>query len=165
MDLLRDALKGQYHAGLAMLRQCIDRCPEDVWLSGEHPRNYWRIAAHTIYFTDVYLRACEADHQLWPGYRDDCDYLWDNPPVVEPYPREVMLQYLDHVDALVDPTVDALDLTLLETGFSWYPNMTKLDHELMNLRHLQGHVGQLSELLMAQGVDIDWIAIGKKPLE
>jgi hypothetical protein len=27
----------------------------------------------------------------------------------------------------------------------------------MNLRHLQGHVGQLSELLMAKGIDTDWI--------
>ncbi len=45
-----------------------------------------------------------------------------------------------------------------ETGFSWYPSMSKLSHELMNLRHLQGHVGQLSELLMAHGIDTDWVA-------
>ena len=34
--------------------------------------------------------------------------------------------------------------------------MSKLSHELMNLRHTQGHVGQLSELLMARGIDTDW---------
>jgi hypothetical protein len=34
-------------------------------------------------------------------------------------------------------TVDSLDLECRETGFSWYSNMTKLSHELMNLRHLQ----------------------------
>ncbi len=50
-----------------------------------------------------------------------------------------------------------MDLDSDSTGFSWYPNMTKLSHELMNLRHIQGHVGQLSELLMARGIDVNWI--------
>jgi hypothetical protein len=36
--------------------------------------------------------------------------------------------------------------------------MSKLSHELMNLRHIQGHVGQLSELLMVAGIDTRWIA-------
>ncbi len=28
----------------------------------------------------------------------------------------------------------------------------------MSLRHIQGHVGQLSELLMAHGIDTDWVS-------
>jgi len=36
--------------------------------------------------------------------------------------------------------------------------MSKLSHQIMNLRHIQGHVGQLSELLMAKGIDTDWTA-------
>ena len=44
----------------------------------------------------------------------------------------------------------------------WYPGMAKLSHELMNLRHLQGHVGQLSELLLARGIETDWIGKGKR---
>ena len=59
---------------------------------------------------------------------------------------------------MIDPTVDQLDLASDETGFSWYKNMSKLSHQLMNLRHMQGHVGQLSELLMARGIDTDWVA-------
>ena len=59
---------------------------------------------------------------------------------------------------MVDPTVDQLNLDSDETGFSWYKNMSKLSHQLMSLRHLQGHVGQLSELLMARGIDTDWVA-------
>jgi len=46
----------------------------------------------------------------------------------------------------------------LESGFSWY-SIPKLDHQLLNLRHLQGHVGQLSELVMATGADLTWVAI------
>jgi len=74
----------------------------------------------------------------------------------ESYGRDELLDYLRWVDGLIDPTIDQLDLDADETGFSWYPNMSKLSHEIMNLRHIQGHVGQLSGLLMAKGTDIDW---------
>ena len=35
---LRQALKEQYHAGLAMLAECVEKCPADMWLAGEHQR-------------------------------------------------------------------------------------------------------------------------------
>src|SRR3954468_18049416 len=54
MDL-RQALKEQYHAGLAMLAECVDKCPEGMWLEGEPPRAFWRIAWHAAYFTHNYL--------------------------------------------------------------------------------------------------------------
>ena len=165
---LKQALKEQYHAGLAMLAECVEKCPEDVWLDGEHPRTVWRIAFHATFFTHLYLGQNEAAFTPWPGRREGIHPgLWHQPWAVEPYElpegaevyrRDEILEYLRFVDTLVDPTVDALDLDAEETGFSWYPNMGKLSHQLMNLRHLQGHVGQLSELLMARGIDTGWVA-------
>jgi len=32
---LRQALKEQYHAGLAMLAECVEKCPEGMWLEGD----------------------------------------------------------------------------------------------------------------------------------
>lgn len=165
---LRQALKEQYHAGLAMLAECVEKCPEDAWRQGEHPRTFWRIAFHAAYFTHLYLGQNEAAFQPWPGRREGIHPgLWERPSELEPYelPEEAevyrkgeMLAYLRFVDGLVDPTVDQLQLDSGETGFWWYSKMSKLSHQLMNLRHLQGHVGQLSELLMARGIDTDWIA-------
>lgn len=146
---LRQALKEQYHAGLAMLAECVEKCPEDVWLEGEQPRTFGSIAFHAAYFTHLYLGQNEAACQPWPGQRPEGD---------EGYGRNEILDYIRFIDVLIDPTVDQLDLDSDETGFSWYPNMSKLSHQLMNLRHTQGHVGQLSELLMAKGIDTDWIA-------
>ena len=82
---------------------------------------------------------------------------YELPENVESYRRDEILAYLRYIDGLVDPTVSALNLAADETGFPWYKNMGKLSHQLMNLRHIQGHVGQLSELLMARGIDTDWI--------
>jgi hypothetical protein len=83
---------------------------------------------------------------------------YELPEGAESYGRNEMLDYIRFVDELVDPTVDQLDLDSDETGFSWCPNMSKLSQELLNLRHIQGHVGQLSERLMAKGIDTDWVS-------
>lgn len=165
---LRQALKEQYHAGLAMLAECVEKCPESMWREGTHPRAFWRIAFHAAYFTHLYLGQNEECFQPWPGRTEGIHPgLWEPPYPVEPYelPEEAevygkpeILDYLRFVDGRVDPTVDELDLAAAETGFGWYPNMGKLSHQLMNLRHLQGHVGQLSELLMAKGIDTDWVS-------
>jgi hypothetical protein len=160
MDIKR-AMKGQYHAGLAMLRQTIEQCPDDLWLAGEHPRNTWRIAYHAVFYTHLYLQTSEEAFRPWDKHRPQIRILWDDPeiPTVEPpYSKEETLAYLDTVDAGVDGWVDAIDLESPDSGFSWY-SIPKLDHQLLNLRHLQGHVGQLSELVMARGADLDWISV------
>ncbi|MDE2125728.1 MAG: hypothetical protein KGJ62_03985 [Armatimonadetes bacterium] len=165
---LREALKEQYHAGLAMLAECVEKCPPGLWIEGQYPRRYWRIAFHAAFFTHLYLGQKEEAFEPWPARKEGVDHgLWQQPPDVEPYelPEEALvytrveiLDYIRFVDALIDPTVDRLNLEADETGFHWYPNMSKLSHELMNIRHLQGHVGQLSELLMAAQVDTRWVA-------
>ena len=66
MDLRR-ALKEQYHGGLAMLAECVEKCPEDMWTAGAHPRTFWRIAFHAAFFTQLYLGQNEAAFQPWPG--------------------------------------------------------------------------------------------------
>lgn len=178
MDV-RAALKDQYHAGLAMLADCIRQCPPDLWAAPNPPkeeggmeRSFWRIAFHAIYFTHLYLVQEEAAFEAPPSdlavtRRADFEALWHAPWALEPYelpaatepcPKEEILAYVDHVVSLIDPTVDALDLGREDCGFSWYKQISKLSHELLNLRHLQGHVGQLSELLMLRGIDTRWLS-------
>lgn len=165
---LRQALGEQYHAGLAMLAECVEKCPEGTWLDGKHPRVFWRIAFHAAFYTHLYLGQNEEAFQPWPERREGIHArLWDPPFEVEPYElpeeaeiyqRREILAYVCFIDTLIDPTAAQLDLDSEETGFSWYKNMSKLSHQLLNLRHLQGHVGQLSELLMAKGIETDWIS-------
>jgi hypothetical protein len=49
MDV-RAALKSQYHAAMAMLRQAIDRCPEILWTAKDVHPAYWRVAYHALYY-------------------------------------------------------------------------------------------------------------------
>ena len=172
---VRGALKEQYHARLNMLRQCVELCPDALWTSGAHPRPYWRIAFHATFFTHLYLGQNEdAFNESFVVGRAPSAVVtalgaerWTKCGEVEPYElpedappvsRLEILEYIAFIDGLVDLTLDTLDLDAAESGFRWYEDMSKLSHELMNLRHIQGHVGQLSELLMADGIDIEWIA-------
>jgi hypothetical protein len=44
------------------------------------------------------------------------------------------------------------------SGFSWY-RMSKLEHQFVNLRHIQHHAAQLADRLRsAAGVGIKWVA-------
>ncbi|MBV6457986.1 MAG: hypothetical protein HONBIEJF_01107 [Fimbriimonadaceae bacterium] len=183
---LREELKFQYHSGLEMLTECIRRCPEDLWIAPNPPnpvaaspdnpdwngveRPFWRIAFHNVYFTHLYLGQNEAAFMPPPAAltvrsRPDFEAMWHAPWALEPYElvtaahpvsRDELLEYLHFVDGLVDATVDGLDLEHPASGFELYPGFTKIGHQLLNLRHLMGHVGQLSELLMLRGTDIEW---------
>lgn len=164
--IVRQALKEQYHASLAMLAECTQKCPDDLWTTGTYPRTFWRIAFHAAYFTHLSLGQNEDAYQPWPNRPEGWPELWQKPFDVEPYElpedfapytKAQVLNYVAYIESLVNPTLESLNLDAQETGFPWSKNMSKLSHELLNLRHLQGHVGQLSELLMAQGIDTDWI--------
>jgi len=144
-----------------MLRECVEKATDDVWLAGAHPRNFWRIAYHAVYYTHLYLGQTVEDFSAWEKHREGVTDLWAdaNPPVVEAYSQTEVLSYIDSVNKMIDDTVDHLDLERDTTGIPWYKNMGKLEHEILNIRHLQTHVGQLSELLMANGIDSDyWIS-------
>src|SRR5690348_15528977 len=105
MDL-RQALKEQYHAGLAMLAQCVERCPDEVWTSGTHPRTFWRIAFHAAFYTHLYLGQNEEAYRPWQGHREGCSDLWGSPPdvepvelppEVEPYDQKEILDYIAYI--------------------------------------------------------------------
>jgi hypothetical protein len=170
---IRTALKEQYHAGLAMLDDCLQKCPDDLWLQGEPPRSFWRIAWHTLYFTHNYMVQTADDFNAsvaaWPepirqklGVGETRAAIdvepYELPESVGPLSKAELREYLAYIDSLVDATVDSLDLDTEESGFPWYGGISKLSHQLLNIRHLGGHVGQLSELLMMRGIDTDWVS-------
>jgi hypothetical protein len=155
---LQIALAGQYRATLGMLLQCVERCPDTLWESGGPERPFWRIAYHAAFYTHLYLMPTEQDFIPWDKHTYDATSLWgsDNTPV-DAYTKADLLGYVQSIIAHVEAYLDAIDLTSEDSGFHWY-SIPKLDHILLNLRHLGIHVGQLQERLYAEGVDLDWIS-------
>lgn len=160
MDI-RAPLKRQHHASLAMLRQAIERCPEDTWLGGEHPRTYWRIAYHAAAYAHLYLYDNLTSWTPWTKARKECAQLEGDVEVSSPYTKIEMLEFVDLISSEVDSRINALDLDAPKCGFTWYPKVTRFELLILSLRHLHGHIGQLTEILIAQDLDVDWMGQAK----
>ncbi len=154
---LANALKSQYHAALAMLREAIERCPDDLWLDARPKNAYWQVAYHALFFAHAYLGDLDT-FQRWPEHQRDNqnedgiagepDPASTLPLIPKPYTKEQALRYWTLVDAMVDGAVDAMDLWRRDSGFPRYA-MPKLEHQLVNLRHVQHHAAQLADRLRA----------------
>jgi hypothetical protein len=151
-------LKSQFHAALAMLREPIERCPDALWDDPTPTNAFWQVAYHALYFTHLYLMPDEAAFRPWAGHQTEvqhpdgipgrADPASPLPLIPERYTREQVLAYRQVCDGMVDDAVDALDLASPTSGFPWY-RMSKLEHQLVNLRHLQHHAAQLADRLRA----------------
>jgi hypothetical protein len=164
---LRKILKNQYHASLAMLRDTIEKCPEEIWISG-HLNSFWQIAYHVLFYTHLYLQPNEAAFQPWEHHQTEVqnqdgltnppDPKSDHPVMPQPYSKKQVLAYWNFVDQMVDSAVDSLDLTRQDSGFWWY-KCSKLEHQFINIRHIQHHLAQLSDRLRsAADINTDWVS-------
>lgn len=171
--IVRTALKSQFHAGLAMLRAAIEQCPDDLWVSREFRNPFWRIVYHVLYFTHFYTRKTMHDFRPWEHHQTFIQDMDDIPAPPEfqvlgelphrppqtgvPYTKAQMLEYWAIIDGMIDESVDALDLTSPDSGFSWYP-ISKVEHQIVAVRHLQHHLAQLSERLRKEmDVGVEWV--------
>jgi len=166
--LLRAALKNQYHANLAMLRNAIEACPEAEWGSDSLRNPFWRVAYHTLFYTHFYLQPHADDFRPWARHQHEVQYMDQDAPkpgegeAAKPgapftaYSKRDLLDYWAICDAAVDDAVDALDLASSDSGFYWYP-MSKIEHQFVNLRHLAHHTGQLIDRVRAAtGEGVQW---------
>jgi hypothetical protein len=156
-ELLRKALKSQYHAALVMLRQAVERCPNSQWAQGNPP--FWQVAYHATFFAHFYMGPDEDAFCPWEHHRPKIQSL-DEPPVPlgDAYTRADVLDYLSQCAAMVGPAVDALDLASRNSGFPWY-QVSKIEHQIINIRHIQHHAIYLSAALRASGQEpVTWVA-------
>jgi hypothetical protein len=149
---------------MAMLREAIERCPEDLWAGGSDAIPFWRVAYHTLFFTHLYLGPDLEAFRPWEHHREEYHNLDAGlePPdetssPIEPYTRARILDYWRICDAMVDAVVDELDLGAPTCGFYWY-DLPKLDHQINNIRHIQHHAALLSDRLRrAGGEGVNWM--------
>lgn len=180
---LKAALKSQYHATLAMLREAIERCPGDLWSSGDYANPFWRIAYHTLYGVHLYLQPNETAFQPWEHHQTGIQDLDDVPAPAElqellelphrppqtgePYTKAQVLEYCGLCERMVGGAIEALDLLGRDCGFSWHRRPANeydstcssvAEHQIMAIRHIQHHVAQLSDRLgVALGAGVDWV--------
>jgi len=162
---IQSVLKSQYHAALKTLRLTIEQCPDAMWADkADGAAAYWRAAYHTLFFAHLYLSADEQAFVPWARHRQQAVDLAEGNNSdyadITPYTRAEMMEYWRFCDAMIDAGVDALDLSAPTCGFSWY-TVGKLEHQFVNIRHIQHHAASLSSRLrLKAGILIAWVGKG-----
>lgn len=160
---MKPVLKSQYKASLAMLREAIRKCSGSLWLDGAYKHPFWRVAYHTLFFTDLYLSVSVDHFKPWAKHIDELESLGSmihkggklprNGPA---YAKDEIETYCDLVIGTVDAALDGLALDS-ESGFPWLP-FSKLELQLYNIRHVQHHAGQIIERLRQNlNEGVDWV--------
>src|SRR5690349_5136909 len=100
-EIIRFALKSQYHSALAMLKETIEVTPEELWYSKEYTNTFWQIAYHTLFFAHLYSQKDEASFIPWEKQKNDSQYpdaipgdpdpQSTLPLIPEPYTKEQVL--------------------------------------------------------------------------
>jgi DinB superfamily len=161
---IQSVLKSQYHASVAMLRDAIDACPAELWTDDSYVNQFWQVAYHTLFYTDLYLQPSESAFVAWKHHRPKYNFFPSGPEAqaLTPYSIDDVRAYCAHCEASIDAAVDRLDLTSPDSGFPWY-KMSKLEHQLVSLRHIQHHTGQLAERIrQVTGRGVGWVGGSKK---
>jgi hypothetical protein len=167
MDV-RAALKSQYHAALKTLREVIEKCPDPMWNDPtDGTARFWRVVYHTLFYTHFYLQQDEKAFTPWARHREEAQFIssvpWEThrqPKDCEPFTRDELVEYCDLCDGSIDAGVDALDLSAPQCGFPWY-KMPTLEHQIVNIRHIQHHAAALSSRLRrSAGIAVAWVAKG-----
>src|SRR5581483_10999909 len=130
----------QYRAGLKMLGDAIELCPEDLWFSKNYQNRFWHIAYHSVFYTHLYVQPSEGDFQAWSKHVPNSNFLGPQPwrkdepfQIPEPYGKADVQDYLKLCRGEVEKQIPLLRL---EDGsvFSWLP-FDKLELQFYNIRH------------------------------
>lgn len=167
LETTRTVLKRQYHASLEMLREGIERCPDAHWLDTTHGHAFWQVAYHALFYAHMYLQPNLTSFQPWAEHQPNAQYQngFSGPPkagsklplIPEPYSRAQVMAYWNICESMVDDAIDGFDLLEPNSGFPWY-TCTKLEHQIISIRHIQHHTAQLGDRLRAlEGAGLNWL--------
>jgi hypothetical protein len=164
---IRPIIQSQYLAGLEMLSQAVEKCPESLWDALNDKNKFWHIAYHALFYTHLYLHPSEKEFKPWEKHRPDYESMgplpWapdQVPKIGEPYSQNEILEFISICQTKLNELVPSLELQE-SSGFSWLP-FNKLELQLYNIRHLMLHTGELCERLGTQaGVNVGWVGAVK----
>jgi hypothetical protein len=163
-----EIVKAQYRASLEMLGEAISKCTDALWDDPGYKNRFWHIAYHALFFTHLYLQDCEKEFVAWSKHRNEYQFLgplpwppYREPNIGKPYTKGDILEYLAVCRNEVEERVTSMD-TEAGSGFDWLP-FGKIELQFYNIRHIQHHVGQLTDRLRTrEAITVRWVGTKSK---
>jgi hypothetical protein len=143
----QETVQSQYLAALKMLKEAIVKCPPSVWNARADKDKFWFKVQHVLYWAHVDVRATSVGFKPWKGH--------GRPVAGRPASREQLLQYLAYIEEHVARPASRADL--ISSARSGAKHADQLGRAIASIRHIQQHVGELSERLgTRQGTVLHW---------
>jgi DinB superfamily len=138
-------LRRQIDPTLQMLADIVESCPDSLWTDSRTGRPFWQQVIHALTGVRLWLR--EASQPFSPP-----DFGQGPVPDLDQMPsfavdRLAVKKYLQAIQAVVDSFFTSVDDSRLLLPSSVYDRFTDADLILMQIRHLQHHIGYCNCLL------------------
>lgn len=170
---ITEVLASQYKASLGMLRQALEKVPEEQWNTEEYSNPNWQIGYHVLWGVKFYLGANSESYVPFENALEGAESLggnqdWENPDEnvkLEGFQtKDELLSFIDDLERTLKQNIEALPLEE-NSGFEWYP-YSRLELHINNIRHIQHHTAQIIERLKVKGITgFPWRADQNPPQE
>jgi DinB superfamily len=166
--MMRSAVVRQFGAALKMLHEAVERCPDELWDDRSEGTPFWQIAYHALFFLDLYLSQTLEGFKPAEFHVENAnvfvgEYPWMKPagkiglPEFE-FSKAQVLGYMQQCWAKCKKRVEGMteESAAQKCAFPWY-GVSVGEMTLINLRHVQHHVGQLAAVLRRRaGIGLEW---------
>ena len=150
-----------------MLKNCIDRCPNNEWNKKHNDYPFSQVVFHTLFDCDYNLCDNEKEfkEQLFhinnTTIFDDYEELEDK-KTIKVYGKIFINEYYEHCKKKTEAKIQNKTLeNMLEPKSDVWKNMTKIERYLNSIRHIQHHAAQLGlRLQFITGKEMDWLSRG-----
>lgn len=166
-------LASQYSASLGMLKQAIEKVPNELWNNDEYNNPIWQITYHIIWATKYYLGANHESYIPFKNVIEGAESLggnqdWENPDgnihIEGFHTKEELLNFIDEIELNLLQDIETLSLDEY-SGFEWYP-YSRLELHINSIRHIQHHTAQIIERLKTKEITgFPWRADKNPPQE
>lgn len=165
-DQYRNMIWRQFGASIDMLENAMVACPEKVWGDKVGWHEFWYLASHTLFFTDLYLSEKEEGFMPPPPFGlEELDERGVLPPRV--HTKQELLTYLAHCREKLRRTIRELtEEKANREAVGLRPGLTFGELYLYSMRHVQHHTAQLNLLIRQQtnSAAPRWVSKTKVPL-
>lgn len=166
--LYKSLITHQFDAAFAMLNECVEKCPDELWHERVVELKFCQIAFHALFYADVYLGTTleslyeQPFHAEYVNNFGDYEELEPRLPQAT-YEKSFVRAYMQHCRAKAMAVVGGETEGSLahRPGFDWL-EFSRAEVHVCNIRHIHHHAAQLSLHLRQQtGKGVEWQSSGR----
>jgi|AGTN01.1.fsa_nt_gi hypothetical protein len=159
-DSLITITKRHLLLSLKMLKNILEKCPDDLWINIDENQSIWKRLLHVLESIDYWPD--DFDDYKFTGFFASFSAEMDG---VNPHPltKTEISNYFKTIDMKIDKYFRRLSSLTMTDKSAKHPKITHLDIILSQIRHIQVNIGYCNEKFSNRGIDnVEWIGYNEE---